>query len=144
MLRMVGRADAGDVAQQVFLQALRRIGQFDGRARFETWLYRIAVNESLQHLRRRRRWKRGQSLETEPLDASPPHDEQVECKELVDRALARLEPELRSLFWLREVEGMSYREIALSLDIPEGTVGSRLNRVRQELQRHLKDLGWGP
>jgi RNA polymerase sigma-70 factor (ECF subfamily) len=66
----------------------------------------------------------------------------VETRELLDRALAEVEPELRSIFVLREVEGLSYDEIALALEIPMGTVASRLNRARHELQQRLRCLGW--
>ncbi|REJ68475.1 MAG: RNA polymerase sigma factor, partial [Planctomycetota bacterium] len=62
----------------------------------------------------------------------------------LERALARLEPDLRSTFLLREVEDLPYGEIALALDVPEGTVGSRLNRARRELKQHLLELGWEP
>jgi RNA polymerase sigma-70 factor (ECF subfamily) len=140
-VRIVGEQDAGDVAQQAFLQLFRRIGQFSGRARFETWLYRLTVNEALQHLRRQKRWKPS-DLQYEPMDQSPGQDRDAEQKELLQRALERIDPELRAIFVLREVDELSYREIAESLDIPEGTVGSRLNRARHELQQHLKDLGW--
>jgi RNA polymerase sigma-70 factor (ECF subfamily) len=139
-VRMVGQQDAADVTQQVFLQAFRSIGQFNGRSRFETWLYRLAVNESLQHLRRNRRW-RHHELDWEPMDETQ-HGDDAERKELLEQALRRLDPELRSIFLLREVEELSYHEIAKALDIPEGTVGSRLNRARRELQRHLSELGY--
>ena len=128
-VRMVGRQDAGDVTQQVFLQAFRSIGKFQGRSRFETWLYRLAVNESLQHLRRNKRW-RHQTLDREPMDDSH-HGNSTERKELLEKALAQIDPELRAIFLLREVEGLSYQDIAAALQIPQGTVGSRLNRARR-------------
>jgi RNA polymerase sigma-70 factor (ECF subfamily) len=139
-VRMVGWQDAADVTQQAFLQALRSIGQFNGRSRIETWLYRLAVNESLQHLRRSRR-RRYRVLDWEPMDQSH-HGGSAERKELLEQALARIDPELRSIFLLREVEGLSYRDIAEALQIREGTVGSRLNRARRELKKHLSDLGF--
>jgi RNA polymerase sigma-70 factor (ECF subfamily) len=139
-VRMVGLQDAADVTQQVFLQAFRSIGQFHGRSSFETWLYRLAVNESLQHLRRNRRW-RHRALDWEPMDESQQGDD-ADRNELLEQALARIEPELRSIFVLREVDRLSYREIAEALQIPEGTVGSRLNRARRELKQHLSDLGF--
>ncbi len=142
-LRMVGEQDAADVTQQAFLQAFRSIGKYNGSARFQTWLYRVAVNESLQHLRRRRRWQ-AEPLAGEPQDKSHPLHEQAEQKDLLEQALARLDPQLRALFLLREVEGIPYREIAETMHIPEGTVGSRMNLARRQLQMHLKDLGWEP
>jgi len=141
-VRMVGLQDAADVTQQVFLQAFRSIGRFNGRSRFETWLYRLAVNESLQHLRRNRRW-RHQALDWEPMDESPQR-ENIERKEVLEQALARIDPDLRWIFLLREIESLSYRDIAETLQIPEGTVGSRLNRARRELKQHLKKLGFEP
>lgn len=138
-VRMVGLQDAADVTQQVFLQAFRSLEQFGGRSRFETWLYRLAVNESLQHLRRNRRW-RYHALDWEPMDESQ-HGEDAERKEILEQALARIDPELRSIFLLREVEELSYRDIADALQIPEGTVGSRLNRARRELRQILSEHG---
>jgi len=137
-VRMVGLQDAADVTQQAFLQAFRSLDQFNGRSRFETWLYRLAVNESLQHLRRNRRW-RCHALDWEPLDESH-HGEDAERKDLLDQAMAQIDPELRSIFLLREVEGLSYHDIAETLQIPEGTVGSRLNRARRELRQILSDM----
>lgn len=141
MVRMVGLQDANDLTQQVFLQAFRKINQFSGRSQFSTWLYRLAVNESLQHLRRSNR-SQFQDLEHDPMDSSPGQAEHIEQQDILERALARLEPELRSTFLLREVENLTYGEIAIALKIPEGTVGSRLNRARRELRKHLVELGW--
>ncbi len=141
MVRMVGLQDAADVTQQVFLQTFRKIGQFSGQSQFGTWIYRVAVNEALQHLRRSQR-SRERTLEQEPTDRSPDSHQNVDDKELLEQALRLLDPELRSAFLLREVEGLSYSEIAETLEIPEGTVGSRLNRARRELKQHLIELGW--
>jgi len=143
MVRMVGLQDAADVTQQVYLQVFRKIDQFAGHSKFETWLYRLATNEALQYLRKGQRWK-FQTLAQEPMNHDEPQAERQEQKELLDRALSRVEPELRLVFLLREVEGLSYGEISAAIDIPGGTVGSRLNRARRELQQHLTDLGWEP
>ncbi len=140
-VRIVGLQDAADVTQQVFLQVFRKIDQFKGDSKFETWLYRLSVNESLQYLRRGRRWE-FQTLAFEPMDHHKSEEQRNEQQELLEQALSKVEPELRSIFVLKEVEEFSYREIAEILDIPEGTVGSRLNRARRELQQHLIDLGW--
>lgn len=143
MIRTVGLQDAADVTQQVFLQLFRKIDQFAAQSKFQTWLYRLAINEGLQHLRKGRRWN-FQNLSHEPMSQHKPEFERNEHKELLDEALSRVEPELLSIFVLREVEDLSYREIAEVIKIPEGTVGSRLNRARRELQQHLVDLGWEP
>lgn len=143
MVRMVGLQDAADVTQQVFLQVFRKIEQFSGRSQFGTWIYRVAVNEALQHLRRSKR-SRAQLLEQEPMDRSSDSQENVDDKELLEQALSKLDSDLRTAFLLREVEGLSYGEIAEALEIPEGTVGSRLNRARRELKQQLSELGWEP
>lgn len=141
MVRMVGLQDAADLTQQTFLHVFRKIDQFAGHSKLETWIYRLAVNEALQHLRSRRR-RRWQPLLHEPAGRYQRHTQRREQREVLEMALAKLEPELRSIFLLREVEELSYREIAEAVDIPEGTVGSRLNRARRELQQHLAELGW--
>ena len=140
MVRMVGRQDAADVTQQVFMQVFRKIDQFQGQSKFKTWLYRLAVNESLQHLRKNKR--KQQVLVHDPLDERPSLARQREAKDVLEAALERLEPLLRSIFLLKESQGLSYREIAEATDIPEGTVGSRLNRARRQLREHLIELGW--
>ena len=143
LIRMVGRGDADDLLQQVFLQVFRTLSQFNGQSRFETWLYRVAVNESLQHLRKqqRRRWV---SLESDIMDRKPNQERDLDHKELIEFSLARLEPELRSMLLLREVEKQSYVEIAAAMQIPEGTVASRLSRARRLLKQYLVELGWEP
>lgn len=143
MVRMVGLQDAADVTQQVYLQVYRTIGQFSGRSRLSTWLYRVSVNEALQFLRRKNRMS-NQSLKSEPVDYRACHEERSEQAELLEAAFAHLEPELRAIFLLREVEEMPYHEIAAVLKIPEGTVGSRLNRARRELRERLTESGWDP
>jgi RNA polymerase sigma-70 factor (ECF subfamily) len=138
---MVGRQDADDVTQQVFLQVLRKIGQFSGQSQLATWLYRVGVNECLQHLRRSGR-HRIALLEHDPVYRFAGGTQQSEHAELLERSLQRLDPDLRALFLLREVENLSYREIASALDVSEGTVASRLNRARRLLRQYLVELGW--
>ena len=140
MIRMVGRQDAADLTQQVFMQVFRKVEQFKGQSKFQTWLYRLAVNESLQHLRKNKR--KQQVLNHDPLDDRPSPTRGREAKDVLDAALERLEPLLRSIFLLKESQGLSYQEIAEATDIPEGTVGSRLNRARRQLREHLVELGW--
>jgi len=143
MVRMIGSQEAPDLMQQVFLQVFRKIEQFAGDSKFETWIYRIAANEALQHLRKQHRWNY-QTLAHDPMSRQRSDYERSEQQEVLELALARLDPDLRSTFLLREIEGLPYREIAIALEIPEGTVGSRLNHARRELKKHLKDLGWQP
>ncbi len=143
-VRMVGLQDAPDVTQQTFLRAFTRLDQYDGQAKFETWLYRLAVNEVLQFLRKRKRWNQPTLADKndEPADKSQPLGADTEQRDILEQALSRLDPELRSVFLLKESESLSYRDIAEATEISEGTVGSRLNRARAELQEHLKNLGW--
>lgn len=140
-IRMVGRNEADDVAQNVFLQAFRCLGQYRNDARFETWLYRLTVNEALQYRRRNRRWP-FPSLNEELLTAPPDSNGQGEERELLDRALSKLPPDLRIVFVLREVDDLSYRDVAEVVGIPEGTVASKLSRARQELREIMTALGW--
>ncbi|GIW97129.1 MAG: RNA polymerase sigma factor [Pirellulaceae bacterium] len=131
---------ADDLTQQVFLQAFRKLDQYRGQAKFQTWLYRLAVNEVLQWVRRRR-------SPVGPLLADPPEPKagvaaRVEQRDMLDWALKQLDPELRAVFLLKEQHGQSYREIAEAVGIPEGTVGSRMNRARQQLRNLLTLAGW--
>jgi RNA polymerase sigma-70 factor (ECF subfamily) len=143
LVRMVGQQDAPDALQQVFLQVFSKIGQFSGRALFETWLYRLAINECLQFRRRTARVHFDMPAD-EPIDPSAEPVLRAQQQELMERALAQLAPELRAIFLLKEVEGMSYREIANTLQIKMGTVGSRLNQARAQLRNILTELGWNP
>jgi RNA polymerase sigma-70 factor (ECF subfamily) len=129
------------VSQETFFKAFRSIHEFSGRANVGTWLYRIAVNESLQHLRRNKaaRWK---PLSTEPVDGSVSASERTQQHEILERAIAMLAPELRAILVLRETEDLSYSEISETLQISEGTVASRISRARQELRERLEELGW--
>lgn len=141
VVHMVGAADAADVSQQVFLRVFLNIAQFSGRSRFETWLYRITINECLQHVRRESRHK-NEPLIHDPHATSASHTAQVEHRDLMQEALDRLEPELRAIFVLREFQGLSYREIAASVGLSEGTAASRLSRTRRKLKQLLIELGW--
>jgi RNA polymerase sigma-70 factor (ECF subfamily) len=141
LVRLVGAQDAEDVAQQVYLQVFRQIHQFSGDSSFGTWLYRVTVNEAMQHLRRNRRHQFA-ILSWEPEDCKPDRGQQSEMRQLLDRALAAIEPDLRLVFVLREVEHLSYEEIGAALEIPMGTVASRLSRARHDLQERLRSLGW--
>ena len=141
LVRLVGVQDAEDVAQQVYLQVFRQVARFHGDSSFGTWLYRVTVNEAMQHLRRGRNC-RFAILNWEPQDREPDCCRRLETRELLDRALAEIEPELRSIFVLREVEGLSYEAIGVAVGIPMGTVASRLSRARHDLQERLRSLGW--
>lgn len=140
-VRMVGVQDASDLTQQVFLRVYHTIHQFTGRSCVKTWLYRLTVNECLQFLRySKRRWH--ESLDYDPAARSIATNREIQARELLEIALQRLDPDLRAVFLLREVEGLDYGQLATTLEISEGTVASRLNRARSKLKEHLLDLGW--
>lgn len=136
MYRMVGPEHADDLTQQVFLRILQTIGQFRGQSALSTWLYRLATNEALQFLRRNAR-RTTLALRVEPADDRAPEHRRLEDRETLEQALAELDPDLRAIFLLREVEQLSYYEIAMALDIAEGTVASRLNRARRLLREWI-------
>ncbi|MSR63070.1 MAG: RNA polymerase sigma factor [Planctomycetes bacterium] len=139
-LRLLGRsADAEDAAQEVFLRLFERAASFDGRARFSTWLHRLTVNLCLHRLEKERR-RVGRSLPDadELVDPGAAPDAELgrtEARETLARLLARLSGEHRAILVLRELEGLSYAEIAATLELPVGTVMSRLARARGELVR---------
>lgn len=139
--------DAEDVAQDAFIRAFRGLARFRGASTFKTWLYQIVTN--VAHTERERRRTRF-TREAQPaaasddgpgdLDALPgPGDlaGSVVARDRIDRALAALPAELRETVVLRDVEGFEYREIAQALDIPIGTVESRIFRARERLRAAL-------
>ena len=130
------RAAAADVSQEVFMKLLTRLPQFDGRAAFSTWLYRIAVNAAVDHQRVRRRCvPLPETLE----DGRRVEDDYArrEQRRRVERAVQALPPKLRAPLVLRHVEGLAYGEIAAVLGISAGTVASRLSRAHARLAREL-------
>ena len=146
--RMIGnQADAEDVAQEIFLRVFEQAGKFDGRSRFSTWLYRLAVRHCLNRIKQRDRRIAAESRahdhaerNREPMVHSP--FERLVTQDdlaLVDELLASLPPHYRACVVLREIEGLSYAQIAELLEIPVGTVMSRLARARQSLRARLAE-----
>ncbi len=136
--RLTGNdSDAADACQEALIAIVRNLGKFDGRSQFGTWAYRIAVNASLDELRRRRRRARPDSrlLEQRAEIADPATDASVSISDrlALDAALATLSPEFRTAVVLRDVAGLDYAEIADALEIPAGTVRSRIARGRAAL-----------
>jgi len=145
--------DIADVVQEVFLKIFRSVGSFRGDCSLKTWVYRIAVNEARNHLRwflRHRRKEVGIDPpahgEDEPRDAvwmadkgPSPLEAAVdqEMHEMVEKALAHVNPTYRAALVLREVEGLSYEEIAQILETSLGTVKSRIVRGREELRQQV-------
>ena len=147
---------AADLSQECFLRAYRGLRSFQGRSLFATWLKRIAVNVTLHHFEKARAQKRSATvisisqgqpdgdeyeLQVESNERSP--DEALsdrERREAIEAAVSELEPEYRTALALRELHGYSYREIMEVLNLPIGTVKSKIFRARQILQEKLKDL----
>jgi len=126
-------AESEDVAQEVFLKAYANLAKFRGESGFFTWLYRIAVNEALRH-RKRRAFTVVDAIPEVEAPRVAPADEDGPTLATLERLLGKLSDEFRSIVVLRDVEGMSYTDIAETLEIPMGTVESRLFRARQELR----------
>jgi RNA polymerase sigma-70 factor, ECF subfamily len=157
VLRMVrDRQLAGDLSQETFIKALNAIGSYRPEYKFSSWIFKIANNAAIDHLRRR-------ELDTLSLDGAPhaatPEEieatalqvgdkgetplEELEARELgsaIERAIAQLRPEYRACILLRHVEGLAYEEIAQSLDLPLGTVKTYIHRARHELRDLLAHL----
>ncbi len=156
LYRMVrDRALAEDLAQETFIKVLNAIGSYNPQFKFSSWIFKIANNAAIDHLRKR-------ELDTLSLDGSPhattpdemsatapqPGDrgetplQELEARELggaIEHAIARLRPEYRMCILLRHVEGHSYEEIARILDLPLGTVKTYIHRARNELRGYLED-----
>ncbi len=146
------REDASDLAQEAFIRAFRSIQRFKGDSSFFTWLYRIAVNASLTHLKRTR-MRRFFSFETLSEEVSQSELAEIladklhadkptlikELQEKLNEALQRLSLNHRTVVILFEIEGLSHQEIAQVMDCSEGTVRSRLHYAKQQLQSYLQD-----
>ena len=130
--------EAEDVAQEAFVKAFRQIAQFRGESGFYAWLYRIVINLCLDRMRRK-----CASSEL-PLDGAMPSliavTPDIEKRLAVEQVLNSLTPPMRAALVLREVEGLEYAEIAAVLDIPVGTVRSRLNTAREQFRRRWTAL----
>jgi RNA polymerase sigma-70 factor (ECF subfamily) len=141
-LRLTGnKAEAEDLSQEVFIRLMNKIGSFRGEAKFSTWLYRLTANYCRDWLRRRR----FNSLPLEegklPVDSDP--IEQAETLDLgnhIVKALSQLPIDYRLVVVLRDIQGLSYQEIAASLKISLGTVKSRLSRGRSLLAKMLQPV----
>lgn len=134
-------ADAEDVIQETFAGAWRGLHRFEGRSSVKTWLTGILVRRVAMHRRRERRKEgRLRGLEAAPKAqlGVPPTDGRVDARLDVMAAIGRLSPEHRVAVVLRELQGLSYDEMAEVLGVPRGTVESRLHRARRRLQEHLK------
>lgn len=145
-LRMVGNTeDAYDMSQEAFIKAYNSIALFRGESRFSVWLYRLTTNVCLDFLRSRGRKSHGSLTyigeEDDEKELEIPDDrfspetltEKKELREAVNRGLLTLPKDYRSILLLREIDGLSYEEIAEALSLEEGTVKSRIFRARKKL-----------
>jgi RNA polymerase sigma-70 factor, ECF subfamily len=139
--------DARDIVQEALVQAYLNLRSFQGSSAFYTWLYRIAFNVAATQRRRKRPTvsvERGrEQAGLEPVDGHPGPAEQVEQEERgrqVRQGLAQLSEEHRAVLVLREIDGCDYEAMAAILELPIGTVRSRLHRARLELREELKSV----
>lgn len=158
-------ADACDVAQEVFLKVFRKVGAFRGESSLKTWIYRIAVNEAYNYQRWFSRHRRQEVGFDGDEEGGPSYSQKLpdpgrspfqcvadrERHALIEEALGRLNPSFRSAVVLRDIEELSYEEIAEVLQVALGTVKSRILRGREALRRDLADrlepapiLNWTP
>ena len=146
-LRMTGNVeDARDTMQEVFISALRALRSFRGDAQLSTWIHRVAVNASLDMLRKRKRHVT-HSLEEagdRPSDEVEPEEAAARAARAVEvqRALQNVSADYRAVLVLHDLQDLDYAQTAAALDIPVGTVKSRLHRARAEmavLLGHLRD-----
>lgn len=147
--RVVGSVeDAQDVVQDTFINAFQSLASFKGDSQFFTWLYRIAYNTAISH---KRKQKGVISIDTgrngeaaiEPLDNSESNQpgfaiERTERERYVQRCLNQMSPEHRAVLVLKDMDDMKYEEIAVILNVPIGTIRSRLHRARLEFREILE------
>jgi RNA polymerase sigma-70 factor (ECF subfamily) len=136
--------DAMDATQNAFVNAYEKLHTFDPSYRFFSWIYRIAINQSLNLVGRRR----DQTAFDDDTPAAEPNPSEVfestEIRGHLKKALFELEPHYRTVIVLKHLDGFSYREISELLDIPEKTVKSRLFTARQKLRVILTEQGFAP
>lgn len=144
--------ESQDIMQEVFLQVYRTIGDFRGDASLATWLHRITVNRSLNWKRRwarRFKWLHVSTDSTDGLPAAEPESDlpspeirvaNAQTRQQIDKALKMLPEQARTIFVLRELEGLAYEEIADAIGIKLGTVRSRLFHARKRLREILQPL----
>ncbi|MGB5332246.1 MAG: RNA polymerase sigma factor RpoE [Woeseiaceae bacterium] len=141
-----------DITQEAFIKAYRALPRFRGDSAFYTWMYRIAVNTAKNHLAAQRRRPMNVELDLQDPDQYDLHAKlketdtpeaitlSNETREAVERAIAALPEDLRTAIILRELEGMSYEEIAQTMECPVGTVRSRIFRARDAISKKVGSL----
>jgi len=139
MMRMTGDHDeAFDLSHQAFIRVFDRIGDFRGESALGTWIHRVAVNEALQHLRRKKRYQRiTEALADDPRRSELVYEDPAVSLD-VRGALEQLPRRMRRMVLLRYRDGLDYAEIAHALGVKQGTVASGLNRARRQLRHMLQ------
>jgi RNA polymerase sigma-70 factor (ECF subfamily) len=157
IINLVGRFvhdphEAQDVAQEAFLKAYRALGNFRGDSAFYTWIYRIAINTAKNHLVAQNRRPPGSDVDAQEaeqfMDVHKLHENATpermlltdEIEKTVNQAIEALPEDLRTAITLRELEGLSYEDIAQAMECPVGTVRSRIFRAREAIDTKLKPL----
>src|ERR671918_453995 len=147
--KFTGKHDeAEDLTQDVFLKIFKSLDTFDRRANFQTWLVSVSRNLCIDHYRSVRKERETIDRDVDPGDLTPASTTaspyaQIELRDrvtLLRQALEKLAPTLRTAVMMRDIQEMTYQEIADALDLPEGTVKSRINRGRTELARQIQIL----
>lgn len=153
--RMVGPQDAEEVAQEAFLQVYRNLGRFRGESQLYTWLYRVAANTALQHLRKTNRVKNrtasfdelsenapGALVEAKDLGLRDPGKaaEDSELRRQIEQVMETLPPNQKLVLTLGPIKGMSYEQMAQVLEVTVPIVKARLHRARENLRARLKEL----
>ena len=147
--KFVGRHDqAEDLTQDVFLKLYKSLDTFDRRANFQTWLISVSRNLCIDHYRSVRKERETINRDVDPADFAPvsPDTQRRHAaraarpRRLLRQALDKLAPTLRTAVMLRDIQELTYQEIADQLQLPEGTVKSRINRGRTELARQIQKL----
>lgn len=150
-LRMCGNAaDADEVAQEAFLSAWKGLPNFRGDSQFSTWLYQLTSHAAIDLMRREKRQIAAEDIAdvsaADPGPSPQQQAEQSETRQVVRDAVLQLTPEYRQIVVLRYLEELSYEEIGAALQLPAGTVKSRLNRAKSQLKDILSKSGnlFGP
>jgi len=147
--RFVGRHDeAEDLTQDVFLKIFKALRTFDRRANFQTWLVSVSRNLCIDHYRSVRKEREAIDRDVDPVDLAPPAGtaspysalEARDRRSILQRGLSELAPTLKQAVLMRDLQELSYQEIADKLGLPEGTVKSRINRGRTELARQISRI----
>lgn len=136
---------AEDAGQETFIRLYRALKDFRGDSKLGTYIQRIAINQSLNEIRRRKKllslfYHSGDKDELNEIDIVSDSEESRDIKDCVNQAIAKLDPDFRSVVVLRTIQGYSSRETAEILNIPLGTVLSRLSRAKDRLKELLKDI----